>query len=116
MTSPNENTGFESMATFIWQNSGQIKVRFVTLPVMDRTEKRGPGRPRRQLPDGVAPNAFALWLMGNKEFTVESVADLLGVATNTVYGWRRGTGAPTRRRAATIERISEGAVPASSWD
>lgn len=72
-------------------------------------------RKRSELPQGVEPNAFALWLK-DKELDVEVVAKLLGVTTSAVYGWRRGNRPPSRKMAARIAQLTENEVPASSWD
>lgn len=77
--------------------------------------KRKRGRPRTRTPKAIAPNAFSLWLMKHPEVTMSDFADLVGVTLGTVYCWRRGS-PPRRHMAATIERLTDGAVPMSSWD
>ena len=47
---------------------------------------------------------------------VSALARLLGVNAATVYGWLRGDRPPRRRMASRVARISEGRVPADSWD
>lgn len=74
------------------------------------------GRPASAYPSGVEkPNVFAEWLV-KKEIGVNTAAGLFGVSTSTIYGWRRGTRPPSRRAAALIERVTDGAVSVSSWD
>jgi transcriptional regulator with XRE-family HTH domain len=67
------------------------------------------------LPTGVEPNAFAKWLV-EKELTVETAARLFGMSTSTIYGWRRGNRPPSRTAASRIAKVTEGAVPADSWE
>lgn len=80
--------------------------------------KRGRGRPRCLLPDGVDdPNEFAQWMADDpSNRTVQAIAAVLGVSQATVYGWRRGNRPPSRRMAKRISMMTGGVVDAESWD
>lgn len=99
----------------------QTRKMYVSVrPLMDgkkeeTNEKRGVGRPPKPLPEGVAPNAFALWLYRSGT-SVADICRILGVKSASVYGWRRGNRPPSRPMAAAIARLSNGEVPADSWD
>ncbi len=82
--------------------------------VMNNEPRRGRGRPRSKFPKG-DPNAFATWLAASG-YTVEQVADRLGVRVPAVYGWRRGNRPPSRKMAAHISAFTGGVVSAGSWD
>ena len=78
--------------------------------------KRGRGRPRQLLPEGVKkPKAFARWL-ADSGMHPSTVASILGVSVGSIYGWRRGEYGPTRKMTVRIEQLSGGAVPCNSWD
>jgi hypothetical protein len=54
------------------------------------------------------------WLADEK-LLYQDLAVMLGVAEVTIRGWARGAFRPDREHMATLEAISAGAVPASSW-
>jgi hypothetical protein len=82
---------------------------------METDAERKAGRPRSALPDVENPNAFARWLAEN-DISVEAVSKVLSVSTAAVYGWRRGNRPPRRSMAVRIARMTDGEVPADTWD
>lgn len=63
------------------------------------------------------PNAspFSRWV-NSTGLTLKEIAAKLGVSVQNVSNMRLGNTKPGRESAATIEAVSGGAVPATSWD
>lgn len=69
-----------------------------------------PARTNRQPPP--AERLLRAWL---GERTQDWLAGLLGVSAPAVYAWMSGATCPVLETAAVLERLTDGAVPASAW-
>lgn len=81
-----------------------------SLPLTDKSKPGG--RPR----ESRAPhNAFSEWLM-TCGLTPGEVAKKLKLSVSSIYNARNGYFSPGRKVANRIAKLTDGKVPASSWD
>ena len=68
-------------------------------------------------PRAFSDTALARWMdHPDCKLSTAQIAAKLGVAAVTVLNYRRGVFKPGRRVATELERLSNGAVSAASWD
>lgn len=53
---------------------------------------------------------------GCRRFHVGRFLEKLGVTSRALWTWRHGTFTPSHEHRATLERLTDGAVPASIWE
>lgn len=51
-----------------------------------------------------------------RQFQISLFCSQLGVTNRALWLWRQGTFAPKPKYRATLERLTDGAVPASIWE
>jgi len=106
---PSSSRGFSSLLTMriLWCITSNMPKNRGSRPF----DPRNGGAPsRRPAPDTV----FGKWLE-ECGMTVAEVADCLGITATHAYGLRRKR-TPSLALALRIEELSEGVVPATSWE